>query len=101
MNPPVQTPSISTAVKARPVRKNGNNTKRQRRGYVLWIAGVALLVALGWALRPKPISVEIGEVARGELTVSVLEEGKTRIRNRYVVSPPLAGLLRRTPQVQN
>jgi len=37
------------------------------------------------------------EVARGGLTVSVLEEGKTRIRNRYVISPPLAGLLQRTP----
>lgn len=97
MNPTDSNPSVSTAVKARPIRKNGNGARRQRRGYLGWLALAALIVVLGLALRPKPISVEIGEVARGELTVSVLEEGKTRIRNRYVVSPPLAGLLRRTP----
>lgn len=99
MNPPASNPSppVSTAVKARPVRRNGNGSRRQRRGYLLWLAGAALVVVLGLAMRPKPISVEMGEVGRGELTVSVLEEGKTRIRNRFVVSPPLAGLLRRTP----
>ena len=97
MNNPETNPTVSTAVKARPIRKNGNGTKRQRRGYLGWLALAALIVVLGLALRPKAISVELGEVARGELTVSVLEEGKTRIRNRYVVSPPLAGLLRRTP----
>ncbi len=97
MNNPETNPSVSTAVKARPIRKNGNGSKRQRRGYLVWIGLGALVIGLGWALRTKPISVEIGAVARGELTVSVLEEGKTRIRNRYVVSPPLAGLLRRTP----
>ncbi len=97
MNNPENHPTVSTAVKARPVRKNGPGTRRQRRTYLGWLALAALVVVLGLALRPKPISVEIGEVARGELTVSVLEEGKTRIRNRYVVSPPLGGLLRRTP----
>jgi HlyD family secretion protein len=41
------------------------------------------------------VSVEIAEVNRGPLTVSVLEEGKTRIRHRYVISPPIAGFLTR------
>ncbi len=36
-------------------------------------------------------------VTKGPLTVTVLEEGKTRIRHRYVVSPPVAGYLRRVP----
>jgi len=98
MNPPDNspTPPDSTAVKARPVRKNGNGSKRQRRSYLFWIAIVTLVIGLGYAMRPKPIAVEVATVGRGELTVSVLEEGKTRIRNRYVVSPPLAGLLQRT-----
>lgn len=99
MNPPENNPppSVSTAVKARPVRKNGNGSRRQRRGYLVWIALAALVALLAYAMRPKPIAVEVATVGRGALTVSVLEEGKTRIRNRYVVSPPLTGLLQRTP----
>jgi len=44
---------------------------------------------------PKPIEVEVGAVARGPLTVNVVEEGKTRIRSRYIVSSPVAGQMRR------
>jgi HlyD family secretion protein len=39
--------------------------------------------------------VEVATVTTGPLTVSVLEEGKTRIRHRFVISPPVAGLLDR------
>ena len=60
-----------------------------------WL-GVLLLAALiGWGLWPKPVIVETGVVARGPLTVRVSEEGKTRIRNRYVVAAPVAGNMRR------
>ncbi len=39
--------------------------------------------------------VEVGAVGHGPLSVSVLEEGKTRIRHRYTISPPVAGFLER------
>jgi HlyD family secretion protein len=55
-----------------------------------------LVLALYLAMRPRPLAVEIATIDRGPLSVSVLEEGKTRIRNRYVVSAPLAGQLLRT-----
>lgn len=58
-------------------------------------AAIAAFIVLG--LIPKPIEVDGASVTRGALTVTVLEEGKTRIRNRYVVSPPIAGYLRRVP----
>jgi HlyD family secretion protein len=65
------------------------------RRAVPWL-GVLLLAALiGWGLWPKPVIVETGVVARGPLTVSVSEEGKTRIRNRYIVAAPVAGNMRR------
>ncbi|MEI6034107.1 MAG: HlyD family efflux transporter periplasmic adaptor subunit [Verrucomicrobiae bacterium] len=67
------------------------------RKIVLSSAGLALAAFIATGLLPKPVEVEMGTVARGPLTVSVLEEGKTRIRNRYVVSPPVAGYLRRVP----
>jgi HlyD family secretion protein len=57
------------------------------------IAGiVAALVAGMW---PKPVRVETAVIARGPLTISVFEEGKTRIRHRYMISAPVAGFLNR------
>ncbi len=67
------------------------------RKFVPWILGLGLLAFIGSGLIPKPVEVDAAEVTRGALTVSVLEEGKTRIRNRYVVSPPVSGYLRRVP----
>jgi HlyD family secretion protein len=50
---------------------------------------------VAYGLKAKPIPVETAAVTRGPLTVSVLEEGKTRIRNRYVVAAPVSGSMRR------
>jgi HlyD family secretion protein len=59
----------------------------------LFVAVVITLIVLG--LRPRPTEVEIATVTTGALSVSVLEEGKTRIRHRYVISNPMAGFLNR------
>lgn len=62
-----------------------------------WLAvGIALSVAaLTWAFWPRPVAVEVAEVVRGPFEATVDEEGKTRLRERYVVSAPLAGRLAR------
>jgi HlyD family secretion protein len=61
-------------------------------------AGAAVLVALITAgLWPRPIPVETARAAVGTLRATVNEEGKTRIKQRYVVSAPVAGQLRRIP----
>ncbi len=65
------------------------------RRFIPWVLGAALLAAIVWGLRPRPVEVETATVTTGPLVVSVLEEGKTRIRHRYMISPPVAGLLRR------
>lgn len=65
------------------------------RRLLLWMFLLALAGAIAYGLMPKPIEVEVGIVQRGPLTVSVVEEGKTRIRNRYIVSSPVAGQMRR------
>lgn len=60
------------------------------------LAGLLLLVALiVVGLWPRPTPVEAGSVTRGPLVVTVDEEGMTRVKNRYVVSAPVAGQLRR------
>jgi len=76
----------------RPAKKSG-----LWRRVALCAAGLALAAFIVTGLMPKPVEVEMGPVTCGPLAVSVLEEGKTRIRNRYVVSPPVAGYLRRVP----
>ncbi len=67
------------------------------RRYLPYAFGAALVFMLFKAVRPTPIAVEAGTITRGPLTVTVLEEGKTRIRHRYLITPPVAGYLNRVP----
>ncbi|MFG0296792.1 MAG: efflux RND transporter periplasmic adaptor subunit [Maioricimonas sp. JB045] len=57
--------------------------------------GVGLLALIVWAYLPKPIPVDAVAVARGPMTVTVNEDGKTRIKERFIVSTPLSGRVRR------
>src|SRR5512146_932409 len=73
-------------------KKNGAPTWRRR---LPWL-GAGLLVALiVVGLWPRAVPVEVAPVLHGPLVVTVDEEGMTRVRNRYVVSAPVAGQLRR------
>ena len=56
---------------------------------------LASAAAAVWALMPRPISVETATVARGKFVATVDEDGKTRVRERYVVAAPLSGRLSR------
>lgn len=60
-----------------------------------WLIGIVVIGGVVMAMRPKPVIVESGAVTKGPLVVSVIEEGKTRIRHRHIVSPPITGFLRR------
>jgi HlyD family secretion protein len=56
----------------------------------------AVLAALAyWAFRPRPVPADFAEVVRGPLEVTVEDEGRTRVADRYVVSAPLPGSMRR------
>ncbi len=43
----------------------------------------------------RPLQVDIGEVARSHLVVTIDEEGKTRVHDAYVVATPVTGRLLR------
>ena len=65
-----------------------------RRG----LLAVTLLIVVGLvvvAWIPNPIEVEVAEVARGPLIVTVNEDGRTRVKDRYIVSAPITGNLAR------
>ena len=57
-----------------------------------------LLAAAGIAARlliPAPVPVETTAVTKGRFVATVDEDGKTRVRERYVIAAPLAGRLSR------
>jgi HlyD family secretion protein len=68
----------------------------QRRTWIYaTLFGTALVLLLAWAFAPRPVEVETGRAVRGPFETTIDEDAKTRLRERYVVSAPLAGLLQR------
>ncbi len=66
-----------------------------RRLIRIALVGVVLAAILIWAFRPAPVNADFAVVERGSLQVTVEEEGRTRVRDRYVVSAPLPGRMER------
>lgn len=64
------------------------------RSFVLLI-GALVVGGLVLAFWPQPIPVEFAYAKHGTVLVTVDEDGKTRIREKYVVSAPLSGRLLR------
>lgn len=76
----------------RVARKAGPSFWRRRLPAFGGLLLVALIIAGLW---PRPVPVEAAVVTRGPMVVTVDEEGMTRVRNRYVISAPVSGQLRR------
>ncbi len=58
------------------------------------LIAASILLALGGAFlafRPRPVLVETEQVIRGRFEAAVEEDGRTRVRDRFVVSAPIAG----------
>jgi HlyD family secretion protein len=58
-------------------------------------AAAVVLALIAWGFWPRAELAETAVVARGPLAVTVEEEGRTRVRDRYVLYAPVAGYLRR------
>ncbi|MGB7475485.1 MAG: HlyD family efflux transporter periplasmic adaptor subunit [Polyangiales bacterium] len=59
----------------------------------LAVIAVVGLIVVAWI--PNPVEVEVAEVSRGALVVTVNEDGRTRVKDRYTVSAPVTGNLAR------
>ncbi len=71
-------------------------TKETRKRIWIWGgAGLTVALVLYAVLRPAAIPVEVAPAERGTLRVTLDHEGKTRVHDRYLVSAPVAGTLRR------
>ncbi len=64
---------------------------------VAWaMAAIAALALFWWAFAPRPVEVQVVEVRKGMFERTLEAEGRTRVRDRYVVSAPVAGRLLRS-----
>ena len=68
---------------------------KRRTMIVTALAGVAMLALLAWAFVPSPVAVELAAVSLGRYEQAIVEDGRTRLRERYNVNAPLAGRLAR------
>jgi HlyD family secretion protein len=67
----------------------------RRRWILTGLVMAAAVSGLLWLMRPAPVRVELGTASRGPLEVTVAEEGRTRVRHRFVVAAPVSGRLER------
>lgn len=68
---------------------------RVRAAIGITLVGLAIAGALLFGFLPRAVPVELVAVARGPLQVTFEEEGKTRVSDRYAISAPVAGHVRR------
>ncbi|HUF20664.1 MAG TPA: HlyD family efflux transporter periplasmic adaptor subunit [Burkholderiales bacterium] len=60
-----------------------------------YLAGAAVIALLALGFRPAPLLVDAEQVARGHLEVTIEDEGRTRVVDRYQISAPIAAQTRR------
>ena len=65
------------------------------RWLVLVVVVLGVLGGAVYALRPTPVGVDVAAARLAPMVVTVDEEGRTRIKERFVISSPLAGRLGR------
>ncbi len=68
---------------------------RWRRWVLLFALAAAVLLAVVFGMMPRPVPVDMAKVTRGPLRVTIEEEGKTRVKDRFVLSAPVAGFVQR------
>ncbi len=56
---------------------------------------VAVVLATGYGLLPRATDVDLVNVFRGPLQVTIEEEGRTRLKERFVISAPTSGVMQR------
>jgi HlyD family secretion protein len=69
--------------------------KRTLKKLTPLLLALVIAGALAFAFWPRPVPVDVAEVRRAPLIVTVDEDGRTRIRERYTVSAPLMGRMSR------
>lgn len=65
------------------------------RRWLMIIVIMLLVVGLGWAFWPRALPVEVAKVDQGPLQQTIDDEGRTRLREPYLIAAPVSGRLLR------
>jgi HlyD family secretion protein len=66
--------------------------RRSRRVRIFWIVAAAVVViAIALSLLPTAVEADLAKADRGDVRVEVVDEGKTRMHDIYVISAPVTG----------
>lgn len=65
------------------------------KNWAMIVSGVGLIIWLVYAFMPAAVKVETATVGRGDIVVTIQDDGKTRVKDLYVISAPIAGRLLR------
>jgi HlyD family secretion protein len=95
MEPPPKEASVRPTAPPTPRRKEARRPKPRR--WLPYLGALVLIALIVGGLWPKPMPVETVKAVTGSLRATVNEEGKTRIKQRFLVSAPVTGQLRRIP----
>ncbi len=68
---------------------------RLRRRPLYALLALAALAVAAWGFWPRAVPVETATIARAAVSSSFREDGRTRLRERYVVSAPFDGIVER------
>ena len=66
--------------------------RRSRRVRVFWIvAGAVVVIAIALSMLPDAVEADVAKADRGDVRTEVVDEGRTRMHDVYVVSAPITG----------
>ena len=63
-----------------------------RQHPAITVIAVLITLLLVWGFWPQPVLIEAIKVKRAPLTLSIEEEGRTRVIDRYIISAPVDGV---------
>lgn len=66
-----------------------------RNHLVLVISAIIIVIIIATGFIPRPVLVDIALATRDPMRVTIEEEGKTRVTDRYILSAPVDGFVRR------
>lgn len=70
---------------------------RPNRTVAVALVAAIILGGLFWALLPAPVAVDLVEVRRAPMQVTIIAEGITRVRDSWRVTAPVTGAAHRSP----
>ena len=85
----------SSSVTARAPRATPGRSRRWMKRLLGVLVAGAIVAVIVYGALPKPIPVDVVTAQRSAMTVTVDEDGRTRVKDRYVVSTPVSGDLAR------